>query len=208
MAAKILTTALLLAASASVSAAPSRSGSRAFKLTAQLETALSGGPNVEDYEVGMFSPKPDGAILTLTHPGNGTVFTGGTNNQTVSIASGGGFGNGTSASFSCSSGAPGQWVVTPGGTATEPSQNTVNVCCPTTGGGAGGVIGSSGFTIASNGTSASSSGSILHFVGGGWMACQGGVLGVDDDYNVLSFKKDGQRPILGCQDIELVPVFV
>ncbi|KAK7753162.1 hypothetical protein SLS62_004895 [Diatrype stigma] len=210
MAAKILATTLLLASSAaSVSAAPSRvgsSGSRNFKLTAQLETALSGGPNVEDYEVGIYSPKPDGGILTLTEPGEGAVFTGGTHNQTLSVAAGAGSGSGNSTGFSCSSGAAGQWVVAPGGTATVPSTNTVNVCCPTSAGGSG-VIGSSGFTIASNGTSAASAG-ILNFVGGGWMACQGGVLGVNDDYNVLSFIKDGQRPILGCQDIELIPVYV
>ncbi|KAF2964709.1 hypothetical protein GQX73_g8862 [Xylaria multiplex] len=81
-------------------------------------------------------------------------------------------------------------IVTPGGTATMPSNNRVEVGC--------------------NQTTPElrfSNDAVPHLTygDGAWMACPGEVLG--DDYSIrLTYKKPGQLTLEGCADIELWPV--
>ncbi|KAI0105306.1 hypothetical protein GGR51DRAFT_560522 [Nemania sp. FL0031] len=97
---------------------------------------------------------------------------------------------------------PGHWggyetfsgvVVTPGGSATMPSKNRLEVGCNQTTTGLG-------FVVDPDNT-------VPHLVygDGAWMACPGEVLG--DDYSIrVSYKKAGQSTLEGCADIELWPV--
>ncbi|KAI0547072.1 hypothetical protein F4679DRAFT_555738 [Xylaria curta] len=96
---------------------------------------------------------------------------------------------------------PGHWggyeasaglVVTPGGSATVPSNNRVEVRCNQTT--------PLGFAV-----EAGDPVPHLLYGDGAWMACPGEVLG--DDYSIrLSYKKAGQITLKGCADIELWPV--
>ncbi|OHE92519.1 hypothetical protein CORC01_12168 [Colletotrichum orchidophilum] len=73
-------------------------------------------------------------------------------------------------------------IVTPGGTATVPSLNTVQLQCQAA---------TSGVTVADGS---------LQFQDGFWMACprNGSV--------ALSFKEAGQRTLLGCADVQLLSI--
>lgn len=72
-------------------------------------------------------------------------------------------------------------IVTPGGTATVPSLNVVELRCSAS---------TTGVSVTLNG--------LLQYSGGAWMACP------RDGAVVLSFKQAGQRTLAGCADVQLV----
>ncbi|KAF9877614.1 hypothetical protein CkaCkLH20_04749 [Colletotrichum karsti] len=79
-------------------------------------------------------------------------------------------------------------VITPGGTATVPSTNIVKVQCSN---------GTTGVSVTSSG---------LAYDGGSFMACSG--VGYDENLPVvLSFRQAGQRAIISCAVIQLLPVY-
>ncbi|RYP56430.1 hypothetical protein DL769_009919 [Monosporascus sp. CRB-8-3] len=181
MAAKILSATFLFASAISAAALPSAHSARedtSFRLTARLGGYHS-MPEIDGLEVAFTSPADGVGIVTLVSPGNGKMVTGHDGN-TVSIDE-----------FKCPDGGVGQWLVSPGGTATVPSTNTVDLTC-------GG--GSSQFFITPED-------SLLHYRGGSWMGCRGSTVGLDDQVIALSFFKDGQRPLYGCQEVSLVAKF-
>lgn len=74
-------------------------------------------------------------------------------------------------------------IVTPGGTSTVPSLNVVELQC----------------SASTTGVSVTSAG--LQYDRGAWMACP------RDGVVVLSFKQAGQRTLLGCGDVQLLPIY-
>ncbi|RYP30958.1 hypothetical protein DL767_006000 [Monosporascus sp. MG133] len=181
MAAKMLSTIFLLASAISAAALPSAYSaleSTSFRLIARLD-GFHSMPEIDGLEVAFTSPADGVGIVTLVSPGNGKMITGHDDN-TVSIDE-----------FECPDGGIGQWLVSPGGTATVPSTNTVDLKCQG---------GSSQFFITPED-------SLLHYQGGSWMGCRGSTVGLSDQIIALSFFKDGQRPLYGCQEVRLVAQF-
>ncbi|RYP01720.1 hypothetical protein DL764_006113 [Monosporascus ibericus] len=181
MAAKILSAAFLLASAISAAALPSAHRARectSFRLIARLDGYRS-MPGIDGLEVAFTSPTDDVGIVTLVSPGNGMIVTSPDGN-TVSFDE-----------FECPDGGIGQWLVSPGGTATVPSTNTVELKCQG---------GSTQFFITPEDN-------LLHYHGGSWMGCRGSMVGLSDHIIALSFFKDGQRPLYGCQEVRLVASF-
>jgi hypothetical protein len=81
-------------------------------------------------------------------------------------------------------------VITPGGTATVPSENIITLL-PNN-------AGTSGVSIDASGK--------LAFQNGAFMACPPATIGAAGSEVVLSFKKAGQRSIAGCADVDIVSV--
>ncbi|RYP76940.1 hypothetical protein DL771_001493 [Monosporascus sp. 5C6A] len=181
MAAKILSATFLLASVISTAALPSAHSARegtSFRLVARLDGYHS-MPEIDGLEVAYTSPAHGVGTVTLVSPGNGKIVTSHDSN-TVSFDE-----------FECPDGGVGQWLVSPGGTATVPSTNTVDLKCQG---------GSNQFIITPEE-------SLLHYQGGGWMGCRGSAVGLGDQIIALSFFKDGQRPLYGCQEVRLVAKF-
>ncbi|RYO93044.1 hypothetical protein DL766_004347 [Monosporascus sp. MC13-8B] len=178
MAAKILSATFLLASAISAAALPSAHCARedtSFRLIARLDGYHS-MPEIDGLEVAFTSSTDGAGVVTLVAPGNGKMVTVHDGN-TVSTDG-----------FKCPDGGIGRWLVSPGGTATVPSTNTVDLECQG---------GSSQFFITPED-------SLLHYQGGGWMGCRGSTVGLDDQIIALSFFKDSQRPLYGCQEVRLV----
>ncbi|KAK7546343.1 hypothetical protein IWX49DRAFT_554040 [Phyllosticta citricarpa] len=171
-----------------------------FKLVAKV-TAFPFTPDVSSYEA-VFKPVTDKACMgsvylvpsggdkwaQWTHDNNGTTYT------TVNLdRSGNGDGQGTTGGI----------VVTPGGTATVPSANTVDAS-------ACGGEGTPGVGIVNNELLGFKDG-INEGWTGGWMACPvsevPGSNGKEGDI-VLSVKSQGQRTIYGCSNVDLKVVNV
>ncbi|KAK7529164.1 uncharacterized protein J3D65DRAFT_643209 [Phyllosticta citribraziliensis] len=166
-----------------------------FKLVANV-TAFPITPNVTSYEAA-FKPFTDKSCMGSVYlvPSGGekwaqwTLTDNGTTYTTVNRdPSGNGDGRGSTGGI----------IVTPGGTATVPSANTVNVnACG---------VGSPGVGIVNN--------ELLGWKDGwtgGWMACPvslvPGSYGKAGDI-VLSVKNEGQRTIYGCSNVDLKVVYV
>jgi hypothetical protein len=81
-------------------------------------------------------------------------------------------------------------VITPGGTATVPSNNVVTLL-PNN-------AGTPGVSIDASGK--------LAFEGGSFMACPPGKIGAAGSEVVLSFKQAGQRTLAVCADVDIVSV--
>ncbi|KAI1489934.1 hypothetical protein F5X96DRAFT_638610 [Biscogniauxia mediterranea] len=172
------TTAIIIAASSSSSAAvlppraPGESSSNTFRLSVNV-TRFDLTPSLQGQEVGYAPTGDDDCLsnLVLASSPGATFYQTGDPTTTVHLAdSGAGI------------------VVTPGGTATVPSLNTVQLQC--------------GNASAGVGVAPSSAGTVdLQFgSGGGWMACP------LDNVVVLRFRSAGQRTLAGCADVQLLPV--
>ncbi|KAF6833049.1 hypothetical protein CMUS01_06686 [Colletotrichum musicola] len=165
----------ILAAMASAATLPVRSTSTSntFRLAANV-TNFDLTPSLQGQEL-TYAPNADcSADVTFAPAGQGSVFY--TTGSSVNVLNFSGDDTSPSAGI----------VVTPGGTATVPSYNTVQLQC--------GAV-TAGVTVAPNGNVWD-----LQFQGGSWMACP------RDGVVVLSFKKAGQRTLLGCADVQLLPV--
>ncbi|GKT47073.1 uncharacterized protein ColSpa_07254 [Colletotrichum spaethianum] len=160
----------LLAAAATAASLPARTTTSSFRIAANvtnfdLPTSLQGqeltyAPNANCKADIIFAPAGKGAVFYAAE-------------DTVNVAH---FSVGDETSPLAG------LVVTPGGTATVPSLNTVQLQCET---------GTSGFVSTNEG---------LRFEDGYWMACP------RDGSVVLSFKSAGQRTLAGCADVQLLLV--
>ncbi|KAK2760986.1 hypothetical protein CKAH01_16436 [Colletotrichum kahawae] len=115
------------------------------------------------------------AEIVLVPAGQGSIFR--TDDDTVGVAHLGG-------DSSPSAG----MVITPGGTATVPSPNTVELKCS---GGTPGII------VTADGLGYPKEAS----PNGGFMACK------RENNVALSFFRAGQRPLLGCSVVQLLPIY-
>lgn len=170
--------AALLAASATAASLPVRSTGTAhnFRLAANV-TNFDVTPSLQGQEL-TYVPNADcRANITFGPAGQGTVFY--TNGYSVDVAHFSSAGTPPAAGL----------IVTPGGTATVPSINTVQLQCQSA---------TSGVTVAAAATDGGAW--ALQYQKGSWMACP------RDGAVVLSFKQAGQRTLLGCADVQLLPV--
>ncbi|KAF4922181.1 hypothetical protein CGCVW01_v005467 [Colletotrichum viniferum] len=168
MAMYTLLKATVLAAAATAASIPARS-TASFRLAANV-TGLDLNPSVQGQEL-TYIPNDDCvAPIYFAAPGSGATFY--TTDQNVGVVN---FNGGSS---------PGAgMIVTPGGTATVPSSNVVELQCSAS---------TTGVTVGATG---------LQYDGGAWMACP------RDGAIVLSFKQAGQRTLASCADVQLLPIF-
>ncbi|KAI0599745.1 hypothetical protein F4775DRAFT_549667 [Biscogniauxia sp. FL1348] len=165
----LLTTSLIAASSAAVlPRAPSElSSSTTFRLSINV-TRFDPTPSLQGQHIGYSSSSPCLAdLIVVPDPSAAAVFYQ-TTTTTVNLAHN-------------DSGL----VVSPGGTATVPSLNTVQLRCGP---------GTPGVAVAGSGA--------LQYAGGEWMACPRDETG---DV-VLRFRQPGQRTLAGCADVQLLPV--
>ncbi|KAK1639938.1 hypothetical protein BDP81DRAFT_185535 [Colletotrichum phormii] len=169
MFAQALVKTTLLAAVATAASLPVRQTTPTFRLAANV-TNFDLTPSIQGQEL-TYTPTPDCAANVVFGPaGQGAEFY--ASGSTVNVAHLSAEDSSPSAGF----------IVTPGGTATVPSLNTVQLQRG---------AGTSGVEVVDGS---------LQFEDGFWMACprNGSV--------VLSFKKAGQRTLLGCADVQLLSV--
>ncbi|KAJ0336794.1 hypothetical protein COL154_013286 [Colletotrichum chrysophilum] len=133
------------------------------------------GPDVQGQELSYVSKADCLAEIVLAPAGQGSIFR--TNDDTVGVAH---LGDESSPSAGM--------VITPGGTATVPSPNTVELSCS---GGTHGVI------VTADGLGYPKEAS----PNGGFMACK------RENAVALSFFRAGQRPLLGCSVVQLLPIY-
>lgn len=174
MAMHSLLKATILAAAATAASIPVRSTSipDTFRLSANV-TGLDITPSLQGQELTYATYVSDAgcqADIVFGPAGQGATFY--TTGDMVGVHH-----------FSDSSSPGAGMVVTPGGTATVPSSNVVELQC----------------SASTTGVSVTSAG--LQYGGGAWMACP------RDGAVVLSFKQAGQRTILGCGDVQLLPIY-
>ncbi|KAK1689732.1 hypothetical protein BDP55DRAFT_651402 [Colletotrichum godetiae] len=169
MFAQTLVKTTLLAAVAMGASLPVRQTTPTFRLAANV-TNFDLTPSIQGQAL-TYTPTPDCAANVVFGPaGQGAEFY--ATGSTVNVVRLSAEDSSPSAGF----------IVIPGGTATVPSLNTVQLQCG---------AGTSGVEIVDGS---------LQFENGFWMACprNGSV--------VLSFKKAGQRTLLGCADVQLLSV--
>ncbi|KAI5921946.1 hypothetical protein F4810DRAFT_675750 [Camillea tinctor] len=174
-----LLTTTLLAASTSAAAvalprAPTEGSSTTFRLSANV-TRFDLSPSVQGQQLSLLVTGDDCALdLALLPRGNDFYQT---PRDTLAVVS--------------DSGEMGV-VVTPGGTATVPSLNTVQARCGDA---------SPGVAVAPD---ANAAGAVdLQFENGGWMACP---REEGSETVVLRFRANGQRILAGCADVQLLPL--
>ncbi|KAI3552324.1 hypothetical protein CMEL01_02556 [Colletotrichum melonis] len=159
----------LLAAVATAASLPVRQTTTTFRLAANV-TNFDLTPSIQGQELTYISTADCTANVVFGPAGQGAEFY--ATGNTVNVAHLSGDDSSPSAGL----------IVTPGGTATVPSLNTVQLQCGAGTSGVGVVDGS------------------LQFEDGFWMACP------RNDSVVLSFKKAGQRTLLGCADVQLLSI--
>ncbi|KAL0941130.1 uncharacterized protein CTRU02_203893 [Colletotrichum truncatum] len=146
----------------------SRAITSPFRLRANVK-GFDLTPSLQGQELS-YTPNADCiADITFAPAGQGSLFY--TTGDTVKVFH-----------FSDDSSPSAGLIVTPGGTATVPSLNIVQLQCQ---------AGTTGVTVTTEG---------LQYQGGAWMAC------FRDGAIVLSFKQAGQRTLLGCADVEVLPI--
>ncbi|KAF2091003.1 hypothetical protein K490DRAFT_62334 [Saccharata proteae CBS 121410] len=170
-----------LANAAPVSSNCPTTEAKTFKLVANV-TAFDLTPSIQNHEISLshYGAGEDYAVLTA--PGSGFLF----------------YANGTTADFAANTETivsdqnayPYGMIITPGGTATVPSTNAVDV---NVGDGTRGV-----YIDTSTGTPT------LAFENGSFAACPASVLQRQGDEILLSFRQAGQRTLAGCADVDLV----
>lgn len=165
----LLTT--ILAAAATAASVPVRSTSTpdTFRLSANV-TGLDITPSLQGQELTYVVNADCQANIIFAPAGQGASFY--TTGEMVGVNN-----------FDGDSSAGAGMIVTPGGTATVPSLNVVELQC----------------SASTTGVSVTSAG--LQHDRGAWMACP------RDGAVVLSFKQDGQRTLLGCGDVQLLPIY-
>ncbi|KAK1508382.1 hypothetical protein CTAM01_02168 [Colletotrichum tamarilloi] len=159
----------LLAAVATAASLPVRQTTTTFRLAANV-TNFDLTPSIQGQELTYISTADCTANVVFGPAGQGAEFY--ATGNTVNVAHLSGDDSSPLAGL----------IVTPGGTATVPSLNTVQLQCGAGTSGVGVVDGS------------------LQFEDGFWMACP------RNDSVVLSFKKAGQRTLLGCADVQLLSI--
>jgi hypothetical protein len=185
MTAKLLFTAATLLASASaLPRLAARDDSTAFRLAIDvIDDDLT--PSVQGLELSAYTIGTCIAEFQLASQGQGTVFW--TNGNTTAV-------NGMAA--------PAGIVLTPGGTATVPAGNPVEVVCRW-------EDGTSGVTIDQD-PAVPGAGTSLQVDRYSWMACPAAEINANyatpDGAIVLASKQDGQRTLEGCADVRLLPV--
>ncbi|KXH42933.1 hypothetical protein CNYM01_12973 [Colletotrichum nymphaeae SA-01] len=159
----------LLAAAATAASLPVRQTTPTFRLAANV-TNFDLTPSIQGQELTYISTADCAANAVFGPAGQGAEFY--ATGNTVNVVHLSGDDSSPSAGL----------IVTPGGTATVPSLNTVQLQCG---------AGTSGVGVVDDS---------LQFEDGFWMACprNGSV--------VLSFKKAGQRTLLGCADVQLLSI--
>lgn len=164
--------ATVLAAAAAAASIPVRSTSSpdAFRLSATVN-GLDLNPSLQGQELTYVSNADCQANIVFAPAGQGATFY--TTGEMVGVHH-----------FSDDSSPGAGMIVTPGGTATVPSSNVVELQC----------------SASTTGVSVTSSG--LQYAGGAWMACPR-----DDGTVVLSFKQAGQRTVASCGDVQLLPIY-
>lgn len=163
--------ATILAAAATAVSIPVRSTSTpdAFRLSANV-TRLDLTPSIQGQELAYVSDADCQANVVFAPAGQGSAFY--TSGEMVGVNH-----------FSDDSSPGAGMIVTPGGTATVPSLNVVELQC----------------SASTTGVSVTSAG--LQYDGGAWMACP------RDGSVVLSFKQAGQRTLASCADVQLLPIY-
>ncbi|KAK2614642.1 hypothetical protein N8I77_001449 [Diaporthe amygdali] len=163
--------ATILAAAATAASIPVRSTSipDAFRLSATV-TGLDLNPSLQGQELTYVSNADCQANIVFAPAGEGATFY--TTGEIVGVNH-----------FSDDSSPGAGMIVTPGGTATVPSSNVVELQCSAS---------TTGVSVTSDG---------LQYLGGAWMACP------RDGAVVLSFKQAGQRTLASCADVQLLPIY-
>lgn len=166
-----LSKALVVAAAAKAASIPTRSTSTpdAFRLSANV-IGLDLNPSLQGQELTYVSNADCQADIVFAPAGQGSTFY--TTGEMVGVNH-----------FSDDSSPGAGMIVTPGGTATVPSSNVVELQC----------------SASTTGVSVTDAG--LQYNGGSWMACP------RDGAVVLSFKQAGQRTLASCGDVQLVPIY-
>ncbi|GJC87915.1 hypothetical protein ColLi_10753 [Colletotrichum liriopes] len=135
------------------------------------------GPNVQGQELGYVSNTECLADVILVPAGHGSIFR--TNGDTVGVAH---LGDSSSSSAGM--------IITPGGTASVPTDNSVELKCS---------AGTPGVFLTADGLEYPKEGGPKG--AGGFMACK------RENALVLSFFRWGQRPLIGCTVVQLLPIF-
>lgn len=166
-----LTEAIILAAAAKATSIPVRSTSNpnAFRLSANV-IGLDLNPSLQGQELTYVSNADCQTDILFAPAGQGSTFY--TTGEMVGVDH-----------FSDDSSPGAGMIVTPGGTATVPSSNAVELQC---------LASTTGVSVTSAG---------LQYKGGSWMACP------RDGAVVLSFKQAGQRTLASCGDVQLLPIY-
>ncbi|OHE98334.1 hypothetical protein CORC01_06330 [Colletotrichum orchidophilum] len=135
------------------------------------------GPYVQGQELSYVSQSACSADVVLVPAGQGALFQ--TKNDTVGVAHLGD----DSSPFA-------GMIVTPGGTASVPNDNTVELKCSSA---------TPGIFVTADGLEYPKEGGPRG--AGGFMACK------REDAVVLSFFRWGQRPLIGCTVVQLLPIY-
>ncbi|KAI1634535.1 hypothetical protein F4809DRAFT_618129 [Biscogniauxia mediterranea] len=159
--------------------APGESTSNTFRLSVNV-TRFDLTPSLQGQQVGYATTTTgDDCLADLVLASSpGAIFYQTGDPSTVHLAGGPNAGAGV--------------VVTPGGTATVPSLNTVQLQCGNA---------SAGVAVVAPDPSSSTVDLQFGGAGSGWMACP-----LADGAVVLRFRSAGQRTIAGCADVQLLPV--
>ncbi|KAK7751946.1 hypothetical protein SLS62_006089 [Diatrype stigma] len=207
----LLTAALLMASTISAAAIPASASASAprnypttpqsFRLTAQTLSASDLTPSVDGREVGFTKRNATEGALVLVPSTNltGAVFAPGT----LETEDGSAPRTVSASTFECprqSSRQPAAGVVVyPGGTFTIPSARTVDLRCGAA---------TPGVAVVPDPTRTPGAGEALGFQEGVWMACEGPRMGLSEGIVAIGFRTPTQRPLVGCVDVRLVPVYV